>query len=375
MSFQKLKNLIGESSDNSEIERHIEELTKSSKKVIKDCQIENGAIVAANSDKSYYPENVSNYRFVWPRDAGFTLYAADILGLEDLEEDFYNWLMERAEGFTDSGLIFHRYSTNGPRDTDFGHQYQPDQAATLLWQLLETNDQLNSRKRKVVHLLADGLWDQWDETHFSQKTHDLWEERETFDDYFVYTVASCAKSLEKAANRMDEQKWRKTAEQMKERLRTTSTNRKGKEYYPRTNGEINYNTLDSSIIGLGWPFEALETGERFENTLELIEEELRTEKGVMRYPGDMYDGVVRNTSHCKKGAGYWPLLGFWHVKVLSRLGRQRKAERIFKEQINAIEGEYIPEQIFEDSKKESVSPLAWSHSMFVIAAEELGYIQ
>ncbi len=35
---------------------------------------------------------------------------------------------------------------------------------------------------------------------------------------------------------------------------------------------------------------------------------------------------------------------------------------------------YIPEQIFENDIQVSVSPLLWSHSMFVIASEELNFL-
>lgn len=62
------------------MEKRLEELVESSRQVLKDVCIENGAVVAANSDKEYYPNDVANYRFVWPRDAAFTLYALDIIG-------------------------------------------------------------------------------------------------------------------------------------------------------------------------------------------------------------------------------------------------------------------------------------------------------
>ena len=56
-----------------------EDLIESTKRVIKDAAVENGAIVAANSDKKYYPRDVSPYRYVWVRDAAFICVAADML--------------------------------------------------------------------------------------------------------------------------------------------------------------------------------------------------------------------------------------------------------------------------------------------------------
>jgi len=51
------------------VNKQIRELLITSKKVIKDCALPNGAIVAANSTKPYFPKEAKYYRFVWPRDA------------------------------------------------------------------------------------------------------------------------------------------------------------------------------------------------------------------------------------------------------------------------------------------------------------------
>jgi len=81
------------------MDQRVDELIESSKQVIRDSQVENGAIVAANTDKEYYPDDVANYRFVWPRDAAFTIYAEKLLGMDKLEAEFIEWLHDRAEGF------------------------------------------------------------------------------------------------------------------------------------------------------------------------------------------------------------------------------------------------------------------------------------
>lgn len=372
--IRRLRTLLSRKHVKLDMEDRIQELVEASKEVIRDSQIDNGAIVAANTDKDYYPDNVANYRFVWPRDAAYTIYAEKILGMDRLEEEFISWLHDRAEGFTDSGLVFHRYATNGPRDTDFGHQYQPDQAAALLWAILETNPELNKTQRETVHLLADGLWSQWNNDSFVQDTHDLWEERTAHHDMnenFSYTLASCSKALYMAADRLEEQKWQKTADEMREQLLQHAENEK--EYYYRSCGDVCDKSIDSSVLGFVWPFDVVERDDKLDNSLDLMEKRLMTDRGLMRYEGDMYDGVIHHTGYLSKGAGGWPLLSFWYVKVLSMLGENEKAEQLFHRQIEAIDGKYIPEQIFEDGR-EGVKPLVWSHAMFVVAAEELGYI-
>lgn len=376
MVVQKLRSLISEGEQEEPMEK-VEELKKSSRKVIRDVSLENGAIVAANSDKDYYPENVANYRFIWPRDAAFTLYGAELLGMEDLEKQFYEWLSSRAEGFEDSGIIYHRYSTNGPRDTDFGHQYQPDQAAALLWSMIETNDNYSERQEEIIHLLADGLWSRWSQNSFHTETHDLWEERQSYPDMnenFSYTLSACSEALYRAGTVLDERKWMKTAEEMKERLEKHEAEMNGRKYYPRSYGEVSDETIDASVLGLFWPFNVVEEDQKLQNSLDLVMEELMVEEGVMRYRGDMYDGMVHHTEHMKKGAGAWPLLTFWLVKVLSMRGREDEAEEIFHDQIGRINGEYIPEQVFNNDQQTGIKPLAWSHVMFLVAAEELGYL-
>lgn len=375
MSIQKLKTLLGRQDSNPVAEKRVEKLIESSKQVIHDSQVENGAIVAANTDKKYYPKDVSNYRFVWPRDAAFTIYAGKILGTSQLERNFLEWLHNRAEGFSETGLIFHRYATNGPRDTDFGHQYQPDQAAALLWTILETNSDLDQLQEETVHLLADGLRDQWKENSFIQDTHDLWEERTAHSDRnenFTYTLAACSKALNLAADQIGEHKWRKAADEMSQKIARYAENEK--ERYFRSCGSVCDKSIDASLLGLGWPFNVVEHDQKLGNTLETIERKLMDGRGIMRYEGDTYDGLVHHTDYVSEGAGSWPLLTFWYVKVLSQIGRKQKAEELFHRQLNAFEGKYIPEQVFKKDGKQGIKPLVWSHSMFVIAAEELDYI-
>ena len=46
------------------MDKKVIELLRISKEVIKDCALPNGAIVAANSDKTYFPKEAKYYRFI-----------------------------------------------------------------------------------------------------------------------------------------------------------------------------------------------------------------------------------------------------------------------------------------------------------------------
>ena len=349
----------------------VNQLIETSKEVILDCCLENGAIVAANTDKEYYPKNVNNYRFVWPRDISFTLYAANLLNIKNIQKPFIRWLLNRAEGFSETGIIYQRYATNGARDTCFGYQYQPDQAGALLWSLLEICKKLDSEVKKTIKLLANGLCKNWNGKNFKISIYDLWEERKTvpsLKDNFIYTLAACSFGLKKAYEKLGEKKWLKVSNEMKNILKKS-----GENYYPRLWGRIPDKRIDASVLGLVWPFNVIKKDKKLLNSIKLVKEKLLTPLGIKRYENDEYDGRIENGTHWKKGAGGWPLLTFWYIIALSKINKKIEAKKLFNNYIKKF-NKYIPEQIFDNKIQTSVSPLCWSHAMFVIASKELGFI-
>ena len=96
--------------------QQIQKLIKVSKEVIKESSLKNGAIVAANSDKLSYPSTVQDYRRVWIRDASYICMSADLLGLESIPERFFDWCLNRAEGFNETGIFQNAYNVNGTID-------------------------------------------------------------------------------------------------------------------------------------------------------------------------------------------------------------------------------------------------------------------
>ena len=346
----------------------ISQLVETSKNVIMGCCLENGAIVAANTDKPEYPKNANNYRFVWPRDVSFILYAANIIGINEIQKPFIAWMMERAEDFSESGMIFQRYSTNGLRDTEFGHQYQPDQAGSLLWSLSEICNEPDEKFEKIISLLADGLCRNWDRQNFVIPTHDLWEERSTFpklNDNFSYTLAACSHGLELAYKSSGNEEWLKVSNEMRNLLQ-----RFGKDHYPRVEGRIPDKRIDASILGLVWPFNSVGIDKKLLNSIEMLKKKLMTPEGIKRYENDEYDSTIENLNHWKKGGGGWPLLTFWYVIALAKTNHIEEAKILFDDYIKHFRY-YIPEQMFNNKIQVSVSPMCWSHAMFIIAAREL----
>ncbi len=371
-------------------ESQVEQLTESTKTVLQDCALENGAIVAGNSDLPYYPETAVNYRYVWPRDAAFTIYAADVLGFSpDTKVNFVQWLLERAEGFSESGTIIKRYGTNGRHDLGYGQAYQPDQAGAMLWALHDTSQEPDAAIDKAIALLANGLSGQWEQTHFVHPTdinipvQDLWEDRSLLPEdasVFTYSLASAICGLERALVRLGDSagaisdNWSFAADSMRKVLQKVGE----QQTYPwKLPVQPDQRQVDASLSGLIWPFEVNpETNDVLgPPTLQKIEEVLHKPGwGIKRYVGDCYDGL-NYASDKPENSGTWPLLSFWYVIALKRSGLDTAADAIYRETLENLPNDYIPEQLLPSNRTERPpAPLAWAHSMFIIASQELGYL-
>ena len=129
-------------------------------------------------------------------------------------------------------------------------------------------------------------------------------------------------------------------------------------------------------MGVIWPFKIVNAKHALaKNTIKDIEKKLVKKNGIYRTPKDSYDGWMYRSVVREKKAGFWPLLNFWMAIVLYNAGQKKKAEKYYNKVINSINDDFIPEQIFDNYLQHSVSPLAWSHAMFVLASEKFGYIE
>jgi glucoamylase len=352
----------------------IDQLLKTSLRVINDCSLENGAIVAANTDKAYYPREAANYRYVWPRDASFICVAAKYLN-SPIQEKFLDWLSEKPEDLKKDKLIFANYSTNG-RIASLGAQFEPDQMGTILWMIhfYFQEDRKKALKYKgLIKWLADGLCQAWNKTYFLPNTLDLWEDgfRKTssvMENNFTYSLAACVRGLLCAHNIMPNKSWEGVAKQMTREINEAYSF--SDKYFLRNCGKISDKNIDASLLGLAYPFEIIKPDdERMKNTVQKIEENLVVNGGVHRFQFDYFD----SEGTAWEGSGAWPLLNFWLAIYWVLAGQRQKALAYYEWVINQVD-EYIPEQIFPDFRK-SISPLAWSHAMFVLASHYLGYIK
>jgi len=350
--------------------KKIRQLKKRSIEIIKDCCLDNGSIVAANSTKKYYPSEAKHYFYVWPRDASFVCISADLFGIKKIQENFFEWCLNRAEGFRRKGLFFEKYFPNGLKAET---RFQPDQGGSILFAIHHHYQKKLSRAFEFEELItktADGLCNNWNKGHFKLITNDLWEERHTLPDLkdnFTYDLAACSKGLELANEIIENPKWLETSNQMKEILKKHYNGK----FFVRSHGILSDERIDASMFGLIYPFNTIGANDPMMiSTVKEIENKLVKNGGMHRYEHDEYDGWMYEGFHRKKGAGAWPLLNFWASIYFSIFGDKKKAKDYFFWVVDKVE-DYIPEQIFENNVQVSVSPLAWSHVMFLISGKFL----
>lgn len=370
-------------------EDRIDQLMAASREVLVDCVFPNGAVVAANSDRPDYPSSAVNYRYVWGRDAAFTLRALDEFGMaSDRAIRFARWLMDRCEGFAATGTLIKRYATNGSHDRRYGTEYQPDQAGALMTTFGDLGICDNPAVAMAVGRMADGLSHQWRETHFEHPIdpqgtiQDLWEDqhiRPGEKAAFTYTLATAVSGLRVAIChlRSPKDEWLEAVESLSNRLQSACNS---PHYIWKTSDSpvLDERRLDASLIGAIWPFGPFSAREQDRQTVRVLYEGLYRRQpdlphGMMRYPGDVYDGINTEPRAHDRAAGSWPLLSFWQAITLNEVGDTARAHQVYGEAIEQIEGLHIPEQSLAPLYAgQGPQPLAWGHAMLVLATGKLG---
>jgi len=295
----------------------IKKLIKISKKVIENGSLENGAIVAADSDKAIYPSNVQNYRYVWIRDAAYVCMAADLLKLKDIPERFFNWCLHRAEDFRQTGLFSNAYNVNGtihgtlippdevkvPQKTKgkyfnlihHGTQFQPDQNGLLLIAVSHHIRHFGkdvAMFRQLIEKTTLGICCSWKGCKFNLPCFDLWEERCILPEqsrYHIYSLAMCVAGLKAAAGLLGKnKKWQQTQKEMSEILKqacSCSSNHIPR-IYNKSRTAVSNNTMredtlpDTSLLGLVYPSQILNpSDESIKRTVQAIIKNNTTKDG------------------------------------------------------------------------------------------------
>ena len=318
-----------------------------------------GAVIAAPELDPDFVES-GGYGFVWPRDLAFLVLAFLAAQRTDLAERALLWLPTAQE---ESGLWLQRHWTDGTLAPSWC-EHQIDETGSVLfayeaaWRELRDSaldDALWPSARRAVDYLLTTLEDQG----IPCRTADLWEER---DGCHAYTAAAVAAGLDAAASlaRRHEAELEAVYASAAERLRSALDRCFWSDEHGRYLRSLGDPTLDVSLLGLAWPFRAVDpAGARMRATADAVERELaRPDGGLLRYEGDTY-----------AGGNPWVLAALWlglYRRQVGDLDGHRRAV-VYAQRVATPLG-LLPEQVTDHGEPAWVLPLAWSHAMLVLAA-------
>ncbi len=351
-----------------------------------------GATIAAPEFDPDFAHS-GGYGFVWPRDLAYNVLSLLAAGRGDLARPALRWL---AREQAPEGLWLQRYWTDGSLAPSWG-LHQLDETGVVVfayeaaWRSLgdaALDRELWPSARAAGDFLC-GFLDP--ETGLPLPSVDLWEQTDGQHAYSAAAtyggLAACAAMAARHEPAL-EARYRDAAvrvraaidaylwsEEHGRYLRSRWVGRSdelGDEPPPIFDRRLRYPTravrsvdrddprVDSSLLGLSWPFRAVDPGsQRMRATVAAVERELGLpDGGVLRHEGDTY-----------AGGNPWLISTLWlglaQRQAGDAAGWSRSLEYALARQTPLG---LLPEQVTESGDPAWVVPLGWSHAMLVLAA-------
>jgi alpha,alpha-trehalase len=307
---------------------------------------ENGAIVAAPT--SSLPEAIGgsrnwDYRFAWIRDAAFSVYAFNRIGLSREARGFLEWVLDAVEAHGRPRVL---YDLDGKepfpeREDEELEGYR--RSRPVRW----GNAAAEQRQHDVYGEIVDCAY-QWSRHHGSidralwsrlsefveaagqewrEPDHGIWEVR-TAGRTFTYSAALCQVALDRGARLArrfglpgDVERWRAEAE----RIRTAILEEAWDPRLKSLTEHLGGGGLDASLLTLPLRRVVTATDPRMVATTEAIRRRLGAGNGlVYRYlPDESPDGLPGDE-------GAFLLCSFWLVDNLAGQGRVDEAVDLFE---------------------------------------------
>lgn len=306
-----------------------------------------GAVIAAPTTS--LPEEIGggrnwDYRYVWIRDAAFTLYALLRLGFTDEAASFMEWLSQRIGEHRDlddelgplrvlydidgkvpaeEAELEHLAGYRGSKPVRVGnlavHQLQLDIYGELIDSVYLFNKYGQGISQDawadLTHLL-EWLMENWD-----QPDAGMWEIR---DDPRLHTTSRlmCWVAIERMTRTArqrglpgDIAAWTKVRDEIHDRIMERCWSDDAQAFMQHEGAD----TLDAGVLLMPLVKFLAPNDPRFVSTLEAIEERLVSDSLVFRYD------VERSPDGLDGPEGTFSLCSFWYVEALTRLGRHDDA--------------------------------------------------
>lgn len=358
---------------------------------------DSGAIIAAN-DSDIRQFSFDTYSYMWPRDGALVAYALDRAGYDELTRNFFNFCNRV---ITPEGYFLHKYNADGTLASSW-HPWmaegeprlpiQEDETALVVWSLWEHFRKVRDIEfikplfRTLIVRAADFMVGYRDANGLPQPSWDLWEERWGVHGFTVGAVYGGLIAAANFANAFGERdlgrRYKQVARQMKDAATTHFWSDKLGRFVrmltPQDDGsyvadEIN----DAAMMGLFYFGMYPTTDERMARTMAAIRDELWVKTdvgGVARYYNDYYHQVSRDLDNV--AGNPWFICTLWLAQW--DIARATTPEELLAalEMLHWTAKHALPSGILAEQVDPytnaplSVSPLTWSHAVFVAATVE-----
>jgi GH15 family glucan-1,4-alpha-glucosidase len=359
-----------------------------------------GAIVAAPTCS--LPETIGgqrnwDYRYVWIRDAAFTIYALMRIGFREEAANFMGWIQKRCHNIGDDVMLQQMYNIRGDRESrevELGHLegYQGSRpvrignAASQQLQMDIYGELMDSvyLYNKYGSPISYDLWTNlrkmtdWICDNWTRKDHGIWEFR-TDPQHYVYSKLMCWVALDRAMRLAEKRsfpadlmRWRKCRDQIYEEILQKAWSDKHRAFV-QTYGQEG---LDAANLIMPLVFFMSPTDPRMLSTIDAI-------KASPAQGGLTSDGLVYryNASQSADGfsdkEGTFNICSFWLVEALTRAGRADKgrldeARLMFEKMLSyANHLGLFAEQIGPCGEALGNFPQAFTHIALISAAYNL----
>lgn len=366
------------------------------------CHEPSGGIVAAPTTS--LPETIGgsrnwDYRYVWVRDAAFSVYALLRLGFTDEASAFVRFLSERLGEAADDGdeaerlgplrvlydldggipherELDHLAGHRGSRPVRVGNQAVDQLQLDVYGELIDSVYLYDKHSRGISHdawtdltRIVGWLTDNWDRPDAG-----MWEirgEPRTHTTSLVMCWVAVERMMRIARRRGlpgDLSALAATRDAIYERVMTDCWNDELGAFTAFAGGDV----LDAGTLLMPMVKMVAPDDPRFLSTLAVVEERLVTDSLVLRYDAETFDDGVGDGDGDEAGEGTFSLCSFWYVEALTRSGRLDDARLALEKMFTYANhlGQYA-EQVGLNGEQLGNFPQAFTHLSLVSAVINL----